>query len=185
MDIKTKKQMYSLLRTGQLGNTIPLYSSVELWQASADYSKYSSWGVRCEIPGDKRMRLNVPREEVVRYTQTSFRDGTIFNISPMIDMWAIFKGEIMEWSYPPFGLCIYVNFQGSMPWREALRDYGRHYYGLQAKLLLEIYMDPSSYEDIRSLLEKYPYHVIEFSVCDRSVGIIPGRNTVIWEVRKY
>lgn len=45
--------------------------------------------------------------------------------------------------------------------------------------------DAASYEDVRELLKLYPNHVVEFSCCDRSVGSVPGRNTVIWEVRLY
>jgi hypothetical protein len=33
------------------------------------------------------------------------------------------------------------------------------------------------------LLERYPHHVIELSACSRAVGVIPLRNTCVWEVR--
>lgn len=163
-----------------------MYPSISLWRKNPDYEHYPLWGVRCEIPGDKRMRLNVLREEVAEYVEKNFSDGTRFNISPMIDQWAIFKGEVMEYCYQePYGLCAYVNFQGNMEWRKALREFGKHYLGLQARLLLQSYMDEQSYRDVRNLLDIYPNHIVEFSVCNRSVGIIPGRNTVIWEVRLY
>jgi hypothetical protein len=184
--ITNKKAMYRLLQAGLLGNTIPLYPTLETWLNAPDLRSYPKWGVRCLTPGDKRMRLNVPIDEVVNYVTTNFPTGEGFNISPMIDQWAIFKGEVYEqYHTPPYGLCAYVNFKGNMPWREALRDYGQHFFGLEAKLQLQKYMDSSSYDDVRTLLEEYPDHVVEFSVCDRSVGVIPGRNSVIWEVRKY
>jgi hypothetical protein len=184
--ITTKKAMYRLLQAGLLGNTIPIYNSVDEWWDSDDLWRYDNWGVRVLTPGDKRMRLNIPRGWVLDYVKDNFPEDSGYNISPMIDQWSIFKGEVYEqYHTPPYGLCAYVNFKGNMPWREALRDYGQHFFGLEAKLQLQKYMDPSSYDDVRTLLEEYPDHVVEFSVCDRSVGIIPGRNSVIWEVRKY
>jgi len=35
------------------------------------------------------------------------------------------------------------------------------------------------------LLDLYPDHVIEFSAAEVFVGDRPGRNAVVWEVRKY
>ena len=182
--IKNKSQMYALLNRGALGNTIPLFRTVGEWQRSTDYGQYPQWGVRVDLPGDKRMRLYIPREEVADYIRANFPEGGGFNISPMIDQWAVLKGEVFEQSYEPFGLCLYAA-TGSGSWREQLRERGRHYFGLQAQLVLQHYCDPASYEDIRELLDLYPGHVIEFSACDRPVGKIPGRNVVIWEARSY
>jgi hypothetical protein len=67
-------------------------------------------------------------------------------------------------------------------------------YGLTAKLLLQQYLDPSSYDAVMDLLDThtdaenhgYPTsHVIEFTTFDRYIGTLPGRNTIIWELRRY
>lgn len=176
--------MYRLLSSGALGNTIPIFTTVTTWQSSLDFSKYPFWGVRSFTAGDSRMRLNVPREEVAEYISTNFPTGSGFNISPMIDQWCQFKGEVFEQSYAPCQLCLYATY-GTAPWRQALRDHGQTWFGLQAKNLLKGHMDAASYNDVMELLDLYPGHVIEFSVCDRQVGMVPGRNTVIWEVRDY
>ena len=57
--------------------------------------------------------------------------------------------------------------------------------GLRARLLLREVMTPASLEDWEILVERYPGHVLEISVYDRCLGDLPGRNALVWEVRKY
>jgi hypothetical protein len=71
------------------------------------------------------------------------------------------------------------------PMRAALVEGGRSASGVMARLLLNSYADQASYEWIDCLLNRYPEHVVEFSVYSVYWGTIPRRNTVIWEVRKY
>lgn len=61
----------------------------------------------------------------------------------------------------------------------------RHAYGIVARTILENAMTPQSFSDMQELIEMYPDHVIEFGVYEHCLGNIPGRNAVIWEVRKY
>ena len=65
------------------------------------------------------------------------------------------------------------------------RGMHREYSPLQVRLLLEKFMDPASRDDVDLLLDLYPDHVIEFACFEANVGNIPGRNTMIWEVRAY
>jgi len=51
--------------------------------------------------------------------------------------------------------------------------------------LLAHFMDPSSRDDLDDLLELYPDATIEFACFPNDVGVIPGRNTIFWEVRNY
>jgi hypothetical protein len=51
--------------------------------------------------------------------------------------------------------------------------------------LLNKYMDPSSIDDLRDLLDLYPEATVEFSCFTIDVGNIPGRSTLFWEVRNY
>ena len=71
------------------------------------------------------------------------------------------------------------------PMNKALRISSENTQGLEAKMLLEKYLSPSSISDIYCLLDTFPESVIEFSSYRIPVGNIPGRNTVIWEVRNY
>lgn len=57
--------------------------------------------------------------------------------------------------------------------------------GLTARLKMKHYMNDNSLDEIDLLLEKYPGHVVEFTCYNMHLGILPGRNTIIWEVRAY
>jgi hypothetical protein len=57
--------------------------------------------------------------------------------------------------------------------------------GLTAKTILRTYCCPSSLDDLYSLLELYPGHIIEFGVYTKNLGDTPNRNSIIREVRKY
>jgi hypothetical protein len=57
--------------------------------------------------------------------------------------------------------------------------------GLMATSLLNTYLDPNSRDDLRELFEIYPEAVVEFSTYSKHVGILPLRNTIVWECRQY
>ena len=67
----------------------------------------------------------------------------------------------------------------------ALREKEERISGLNAKIILQRNLSPSSLSDMESLLQTFPNDVIEFSSYSIPVGNIQGRNTVIWEVRNY
>lgn len=69
--------------------------------------------------------------------------------------------------------------------RDALRAGERTVYGLAARLALRDAMTSSSWADFESLLEVYPAHVLEVSIYEGTLGDLPGRNSIIWEIRKY
>ena len=57
--------------------------------------------------------------------------------------------------------------------------------GATVLTLVNSYMDPSSRDDLDTLLELYPEATIEFGCYSVDVGVIPHRNTMFWEVRNY
>lgn len=71
------------------------------------------------------------------------------------------------------------------PMRYALQEESHTVDHITAKGLLQLYMNNKSYEWLKELLDRYPGHVIEFSVYSVEWGTIPGYNTVFWEVRNY
>ncbi len=46
-------------------------------------------------------------------------------------------------------------------------------------------MSPDSWDDLQELLTEYPDDVIEFGIYENNVGVLPGRNMLVWEVRGY
>lgn len=97
-------------------------------------------------------------------------------------------GQYWPWGGGGFGLCMFYS-TAPIRMREALRDTDnvKHAWRLEAQLLLQKHLDPSSYDLIMELLDLYPDHIIEFTCCKRPVGSMAnrGRNTIVWEVRKY
>jgi hypothetical protein len=72
-----------------------------------------------------------------------------------------------------------------LPMRDALSAGGFHVDGALAVSLLRNTLCGSSYDWLTHLLDTYADHVIEFSTFGIPWGVIPGMNTVFWEVRRY
>jgi hypothetical protein len=92
----------------------------------------------------------------------------------------VFQGEIMR---GVGGLQLTYNME-PLPMREGMAVGQKTAQGLQAKLLMEHYLDPSDWEWVEHLLDEYEGHVVEFSTYSVSCGTL-NRRTVIWEVRSY
>jgi hypothetical protein len=183
--IATKGRMYDHLARGGFGNTIPQYFSLPRWEASEDAARYAIWGVRTQTPGGP-CRLYCPREEVRATVEEYQAKGHACNISVMID--AIVNVTLYADIFDTeTGLIVYaVEYPGrGASWRKLMPSVGKQYEGLSARLLLRRHLNESSMADLEALLERYPGHVVELSACDRCFGTVPGRNAVIWEVRKY
>jgi len=179
--------MYELLVRGAFGNTLRNYFSLEEWEASGDPDRYPLWGLRSRARGgDSRMRLNVSSENIPGLWREWFPNGG-GNLSVMIDQWVTLRAEVWESSINPCGLTVYYadGYDPASPWRGSFRRYGRQLTGLAARGLLRTHLWPADYESLREVLDLYSGHVVELSACNRAVGVIPGRNTVVWECRDY
>ena len=183
--ITNKQQMYDLLLKGELGNTIEAFMSLDAWKASPTRNKYPLWMVRTLKPGGP-LSVNCPRDEVEETaSRPEFQDAGVC-IAYMITSTyqTIWQGDVMRTtdgltlvgnSYPPLGY----------NWRDAMKSPESAVSGVRAAAKLRYILNPDSYDDVEYLLDEYPDHVVELSVFERSVGVIPNRNYVTWEVRKY
>lgn len=93
----------------------------------------------------------------------------------------LIQGELM---ITEKGLTLFYTL-AKKPMNLGFQEHSAHADGLRAKMILEKYFYPSTLADIQALFENFPDSVIEFSCYNVPVGNIPGRNTVIWEVRNY
>jgi len=66
--------------------------------------------------------------------------------------------------------------------REAMKT-ASNVHGLAALEIVRAYVP--DWPDVEVLLDLYDDHVVEFSTYEVPVGCIPGRHTLIWEVRLY
>lgn len=95
------------------------------------------------------------------------------------------QGEYLNDVLPDGSWGHFLHSRERRPMREALKLSSRTAVGLSSSLILRGAMTPSSWEDWQLLLGRYPGHVLEVSVYDREVGDVPGRNALVWEVRRY
>jgi hypothetical protein len=69
--------------------------------------------------------------------------------------------------------------------RDALAEKTEVSQGIKSLNLVKSAMSPSSWADFELLIERYPDHAIEFTVTSGTIGDTPGRNAVVWEIRRY
>jgi hypothetical protein len=178
--ILLKEDYYLLYNLGLLGNRAVVWNTFDEFLNS----RHSLVCIRSKKVG-VNTRYNIPRENVESEMKEMMSEGCEpedfkFNQS-MPDSNLIFQGEIM---ITPLGLYILYSTL-KKPMKQGLNEESLHAFGLRASMLLEHNLSPSSMADINALLELFPDSIIEFSTYSVSVGDLPGRNTIIWEVRNY
>ena len=72
-----------------------------------------------------------------------------------------------------------------LPMRDALRTDPHHATGMRARILLQSAMCSQSFDWLHELLDRFENHVVEFTTLRYPWGVLPGFNTVFWEVRNY
>lgn len=161
--------MYDLLQRGCFGNTARTWNSYEELIASG----YNGLvGIRSlEVGG-----IFLPYQTIQQAPRTASKYSEMQEDSSVL-----LQGELYR---SVEGLYLLASTVKSHM-REALRLGGKHYWLIAAYAQLHTYLWPSDYDALMELLSEYPESVIEFSCYSKAVGIIPNRNTIIWEVRNY
>jgi hypothetical protein len=95
---------------------------------------------------------------------------------------AILQGELHR--YAPVGYALHYSTL-PLPMRPALQHGAQNHLGPGALLILKVRMSPSSYADLQAALDLWPDATFEISIFSVNVGSLPGRNSIIWEVRNY
>ncbi len=176
MKVLTKHEFYRKFLAGDFGNRADQWMTVDAFEAGGYAGPV---GIRSLRPGGLCL-YHVPAAAVRATVAARWPDGQ-YNISPMMpDEHILIQGELAR--TPDWDL-YYSHVQ--KPMRVALAEDPRRAAGLRARLILRHFLDADSYADLELLLERYPDAAIEFSTYAVHVGVIPGRNTIIWEVRNY
>jgi hypothetical protein len=184
--VLTKIDMYARLNAGEFGNTLPAWEDPNDWWADVRELPGLDrrlWGVRSKVANDPLTKLNVPTAEVFD------RVGLISagaNITCMVKPWSPqLECDVCRRPDGP-GLTVSGNVGPIKPgsWREHMKT-PKLWEGSRATVILGYHLNANSYDDLMILLEEYPDHVVELSALDHCFGTVPGRNAVIWEVRKY
>lgn len=179
--VNSKVEFFDLWKRGRFGNRLMGWSNLEELKASGYRGKVS---VRYKDAGGGFCAYEIPVEQVNTVVSEWLARGAkedliYFNESAPDDRLVI-QGELMRTTQ---SYCLYYSRE-KIKMRDAMRN-GLHAYGLEAKMILQSAMTPSSYEDIQELIDLYPSSVIEFGVYERCLGSCNNRNCVIWEVRNY
>jgi hypothetical protein len=189
--ILSKQQNYRIWQAGGFGNKLRAWRTIEEWRASGFRGKVvlrtllnvggsglCRYGLSPdEVDGafEEFAAAGVP-PELIMVNESAPDDSMIIQGEYLNDI-SVIDGEVL------WGWFFYSRAQPQM--RKALADAPEWARGLRADLLLRDAMTPSSYEDWQVLLERYPGHALEVSVYGHCLGDIPGRNALVWEVRRY
>lgn len=185
--VKTKTDMVQRYARGEFGNCSPTWNSPsELFTDKPNRrgeDNLTLYHIRNRIVGGQTW-YNVPRIYLLDKWQEHRlswppQPDANFYISEMAPK-HLLNGELMRTHE---GLVLFYSTV-QKPMRDSLREGGREAKGLTAKFILQHYMNQRSYDWTMLLLDRYPDHVIEFTVVDRCWGTVPGFNTLFWEVRK-
>jgi hypothetical protein len=182
-DVLTKTDMYRRWNRGEFGNRLPWWPSVEAFEAAG--SPADPVTLRYLEPDAPFLRYGVRRADVRRVLEELVAAGAdprkvVVGQCSSVDDYLTFQAEV---SREPGGYHVrYTTIKKRM--RDALREREEYATGLQAKLLLDHYLEPAPREWLDELFERYPGHVVEFSCWEKAEGDL-GWNTIFWEVRKY
>jgi len=194
VEIRSKRVFFELWEAGVLGNRTRLWRSPD--QAWYEWVKFQKTSVDSVYPEIGFREIRKPGttgagkwEKVPWYKmwstaeqwQAEGREYVMDDGCP--DQYRTLQGEVVRTER---GLEGFLETEGKLPMRPAMAaGHMKHRSYLETRLLLEKYMDPSSRDDLDSILEMFPDHAVEFSCFSVNVGIFPRHNTLFWEVRMY
>lgn len=188
--VLNKRSNYELWSKGFLGNKLRMWRTYDEWAASGFNGllvlRYLAGG------GGGRCTYHLKPHELAAEMDRWERNGADRKLMMINEMApgqeTTIQGELFNGIQPDDASGEFDTFLHSFvnkPMREALAEESFTTHGLRSRLLLKHFMTPSSYEDLLVLLEIYPNHVFEISVFSKCLGDTPGRNAVVWEVRRY
>jgi hypothetical protein len=183
--VRTKEENFRLWTTGAFGNRL------RAWRTVADWRR-SDFGGRVSLRylglGGGFCRYDLRPDEVDDVLREWVADGAELG-RVMVNEGApddaiVVQGEYLNDVLPgAVEAFVYSRVRSKM--REAFASERIEVPGLLGRFLLHAAMTPSSWADFEVLLERYPGHVLEVSVYARCLGDVPGRNALVWEVRRY
>jgi hypothetical protein len=180
MQIISKTQFFMLWEKGMLGNRTNLWRDpVAAFHSGAPEIGFREMGKSGGGAWEK-----VPRGLVMSTAQRWTDAGRSFIMDDGCPDWCrTLQGEVCR---TVGGLYGYLDTSSNLPMRPAMAGgFMRHCSGATTLALIQRFMDPQSQDDLWALLDLYPDAVVEFSCFGVDVGVLPNRNTLMWETRCY
>lgn len=181
MKVETKSEFYKLNEAGVFGNRFRTWNTVEEVLQSGFPGPV---GIRYKEPGSPFCHHSIVIRMLKEVVEIWEAQGADINKMSFTeggpDHLLLVQGELM---YTHMGW--YFFYSTEKVWMRAALQSGKSAYGLAAIDLIHRTTSLASYEDLRLLFEMFPDAIVEFSTYSKNVGILPRRNTIIWEVRDY
>lgn len=184
--ISNKYKALDLVLSGSFGNRLRFWKTYEDIIQDGYTGKVS---IRTLIGGNGKCKYacsldqiepiikswDLPKEFV--YFNEDAPDHRIVLQGEYLNTLVTYNGQLRD------GVFLYSTLKTKM--RTALHTLSNTVYGYYAKDLIRQHMTASSWSDFEVLLDQYPDHVLEVSIYDICLGDIKGRNSLVWEVRRY
>lgn len=184
--VNTKTNFVRRFMRDEFGNRGYNWDDIQQFEAARQQGFTGAAHIRCRRPWGPTA-YDVPARDVqatyrrlLRSSGTRPGDWYFAAMAPTPK--TVLQGEIQD--QPGRGLVLTYT-RTALPMRAALADQSLTACGIMSRSLLRTAMDPTSYDWLWILLERYPEHVIEFSTYSVPWGVWPHLNTVFWEVRNY
>lgn len=184
MIVDSKRKSVELQRTGGFGNNL------HVWLNADDYLNSGYTGLialRYMGPhGGMWLKYDIPMDEVLSVFDSWCSEGadprliTFNEAAPCKKV--IVQGEYWNGGKP---VDYFFHSRELVHMRDALKISPKHSIGLVSRVIIKHAMTPSSWEDWNVLIDQYPNHVLEVSIYNCCLGTIPGRNSIVWEIRRY
>ena len=186
--ILDKRENFRLWQSGAFGNKLRAWRTVQEWRDSGFAGlvvlrslmdgggpcEYNLTPEQAEVALQRGLWLGQPPERIM-----------VNEAAP--DQAVLLQGEYLNDIHlggPSYwGYFYYSRVKAQM--RDALKAAPEVAQGLRSDLMLRLAMTPASYDDWLLLLDRYHGHVFEVSIYERCLGDTPGRNALVWEVRRY
>ena len=180
--VDSKLDFVRRYKSGEFGNHSPTWDNIsEFLQSGWDSGLIH---IRNRIAGGETW-YDIPCSNVPsvweKCLRAGYKPGDLYLSAMAPTEKTLIQGEIQQ---TPVGLSLFHTCV-ARPMREALTINSHQDYGIISLTLLRHFMCVGSFEWMETLLDRYPGHVLEFSVYDHNWGTVPGRNTLWWEVRAY
>jgi hypothetical protein len=187
-DVLTKRQNYQLWQSGAFGNKLRAWRTAEEWRNSGFAGLVV---LRSLMDGGGPCEYNLTPEMAEVSIRRWFSEGhpsdRIMVNEAAPDSMVLLQGEYLNDIHLGGSSCWgYFHYSRvKMQMRDALKEAPEMAQGLRSDLMLRLAMTPASYDDWLLLLDRYHGHVFEVSIYGVCLGDVPGRNALVWEVRKY
>ena len=176
--VLTKRDFVRRFLRNEFGNRTRTWDTLEEFLASGYMGLVH---IRNRIAGGPTYYNIAPEDLPAKFEQClNIQPWSTWYLAEMAPNCTIFQGEIQQ----GIGGYDLTYSLVNKPMREALRKQTLYVHGLRARLLMEHYLDPGDWDWIKSLMDEYENHVVEFSTYAVQCGTL-DRTTVVWEVRKY